>query len=70
MDLEITAHLATPVIGQLGPLDGPLAWAAWQHAEAAGETIPPISDDYCHDFDLPLATWEQDGYWGLSLIHI
>ncbi|WP_244280434.1 hypothetical protein [Corynebacterium liangguodongii] len=62
--MTITARLSTPVVGRVGPLDGPLAWAAWQHAAAAGETLDPITDDQCPDFDLPLARWEQDGYWG------
>lgn len=64
MHATITAHLSTPVIGRVGPLDGPLAWAAWQDAAATGQTIPPISDEHAHDFDLPLARWEKDGYWG------
>ena len=64
MDITITAHLDTPVIGQLGPLDGPLAWAAWQQAVAAGEQVEPITDDHAPDFDLPLNRWEKGDYWG------
>lgn len=45
-------------------LDGPLAWAAWQEAQRLGLDCPPATPDYCHDFDLPLARWQQAGTWG------
>lgn len=64
MHATITAHLDTPVIGEVGLLDGPLSWAAWQQAEADGEEVPPISDEHCPDFDLGLHTWQEGGYWG------
>lgn len=64
MDMQIVATLDTPVIGDLGPLDAQLAWAAWQEAERDGVELPPITDDHVHDFDLPLETWTRGDYWG------
>ena len=64
MDVTITAHLDTPVIGELGPLDGPLSWASWQDHLARGLPVEEITDDYAPDFPLPLATWEEAGVWG------
>lgn len=64
MHATITAHLDTPVIGTIGPLDGPLAWAAWQLAEARGDDLAPITDTHVPDFPLPLHRWERAGYWG------
>ena len=60
----ITAHLDTPTIGTIGPLDGPLAWAAVQQALRDGAPLDEITDDHAPDMDLPLGTWAQDGYWG------
>lgn len=64
MHVTITAHLDSPVIGELTPLDGALSWAAYQLETQAGRAIPPITDDHAHDFDLPLEKWERNGYWG------
>lgn len=64
MHVTITAHLNSPVIGDVGPLDGPLAWAAHQLATVAHVDIPPITDEHLQDFDLPLHTWDRGDYWG------
>lgn len=64
MDVTITAHLDTPIIGQVGILDGPLAWAAAQDAMSHGVTLDPISDEHCPDMDLPLETWSRGDHWG------
>lgn len=64
MHATITAHLATPVVGEVGMLDGPVAWAAAQLAMQAGVELPPITDERIHDFDLPFHRWEEDGMWG------
>ncbi|MDK8242557.1 hypothetical protein [Corynebacterium coyleae] len=64
MHATITAYLDTPVIGEVGMLDGPLSWAAWQQAVADGQEFPPMSDDYCHDFELGLHTWQRGDHWG------
>lgn len=60
----ITAYLDTPVVGRIGPLDGPLAWAAAQEALRDGTPLEEITDDYAPDMDLPLGKWEKDGFWG------
>ena len=62
--VKITAELCSPICGQLGPLDGVLAWAYVQRALRRGDFIPPLTDDYCHDMTLPLARWEMHGAWG------
>lgn len=62
--LKITAHLDTPIIGQLGPLDGPVAWAYWQKAQAEGLPLENITPDYCADFPLPFDRWERGEHWG------
>ncbi|APT92901.1 hypothetical protein CPHO_08385 [Corynebacterium phocae] len=62
--LTVTAHLDSPIIGDLGPLDSVLAWACHQEATRAGQEVPPITPEHCHDFDLPLEKWEIGGYWG------
>ncbi len=64
MHATITAHLDTPVVGDVPILDGPLAWAAWQQAVKDGEDVPPITDEHAHDFPLPLDTWKMRGHWG------
>lgn len=64
MNVTITAHMLTPTIGHVGPLDGALAWACAQRAMERGEELEPISDDHAPDFPLPLEKWEQDGVWG------
>lgn len=64
MDVTITAHLDTPVIGELGPLDGPLSWASWQDRLARGLPVEELTDDHAPDFPLPLARWEAAGTWG------
>jgi len=62
--LEVVATINGPTVGVVeNPtmLDGPLSWAAWQHAASTGAEIPPIEGD----FDLPLEKWgDQDGIWG------
>lgn len=64
MHTTITAHLDTPIIGQVGPLDGPLSWAAAQDAISRGVILDPITDEHCTDMDLPLGTWTRGDYWG------
>lgn len=64
MHTTITAHLDTPIIGDVGLLDGPVAWAAHQLASRRGETIEPITDEHVADFDLPFETWHRGDYWG------
>ncbi|MBP2333323.1 hypothetical protein [Corynebacterium freneyi] len=64
MDVTITAHLDTPVVGDLGPLDGPLSWASWQDHLARGLPVPELTDDHAPDFPLPLGRWEEAGVWG------
>lgn len=61
---KITAHLDTPIIGKLGPLDGPVAWAYAQKAMREGLPMEDITPEYCPDFPLPFAQWERGEYWG------
>lgn len=64
MHATITAHLDAPIIGPPPILDGPLAWAWVQLEQAAGRTLPPITDTECPDADLPLGRWQHAGTWG------
>ena len=65
--IEVELRFDTPCVGiDRHPvmLDGPLAWAAAQDALRRGDELPAITDEYAHDFDLPLARWEEAGTWG------
>lgn len=64
MHLKITAYLESPVIGELGPLDAQLAWAANQRHIATGGDPEAITDEFINDYDLPLEKWESRGFWG------
>lgn len=57
----VTAWLAEPVLNWRDDimLDGPLAWAAWRQAVAAGLELPPMTPTHATDFDLPLQTWAR-----------
>lgn len=62
--LTITAHLDTPIIGEIPILDGPLAWAWFQLEMAAGRNVDPITDDTAPDAQLPFERWDTAGTWG------
>lgn len=67
--LRVRAYPAGPVVtyGDGLPLDGPLAWAAYDALDDdARDALPPISGPVAVDFALPLAKWGEypDGLWG------
>lgn len=61
---RIRAHLDTPIIGELSPLDGPTSWAFWQKSVRDNLPLTDITPEECPDFDLPFETWQRGDYWG------
>ena len=64
--MTITARLTTAVVGMERNLilDGPLTFTWMRLARQAGRHVPPPTDAYAADAELPFEKWDIDGVWG------